>query len=342
MFQTEIIIFIQSFANEFWTFLFSMFSEIGRSNVVIPLIIVITVGFHFRIGIVLMHTAFWSGMFANIFKEVFQLPRPANVDKAVQLLGKDYANPTTFEGQGGQGFFGGLPRQVVEYLRAHRIDGYGFPSGHTSLAVGFWGSLFFFFKQKWLRVTAVVFLVAIPFSRMYLGRHFLVDVLGGYLLGAVVLLFFYKDVYKNPVLHRYLFEQLMALRVRLKDILVFTYLLGTPFLLMLVPLDSLETEKNTVYPAILLGMNLAFLLLWKRGLPKESGTFKQRSLRVILGVFVFMATRLLLKTLSGLAFEEEPHVILFFRQVLTFFITFGGGIELAIKLKLFEREVSQS
>lgn len=346
MFQTEIIIFIQSFANEFWTFLFVFFSEIGRGNIVTMLAIVITLGFHFRTGFILVQTAFWSGIFASIFKEIFQLPRPANVDKAVQLLGKSYPNPTHFEGQGGQGFFGGLPQQVVEYLRAHRIDGYGFPSGHTSLAVGFWGALFLFFKQKWLKVLAVIFLLGIPFSRMYLGRHFLVDILGGYALGAVVLMFFYWEVFKNPVMYQYLFEKSLVLRKRLKDILVMFYLLGLPFLLLIIPLNSLEPEKGIGYSAILLGMNLAYLLLWKRGLPKESGTYIQRTLRVLLGIAVYLAISIGLKVMADWVFAgvpgDEPGLVLFVRITLSFFLSLVLAVELTIKLKLFQRETKKA
>lgn len=342
MFQTEIIVFIQSFANEFWTFLFSLFSDIGRSNVITPLIIVITVGFNFRNGLIIMHTAFWSGILSSVFKEIFQLPRPANVDKAVQLLGEDYSNPTLFEGQGGNGFFGGLPRQVVEYLRAHRIDSFGFPSGHTSLAAGFWGALFLFFKQKWLKITALIFLIGIPFSRMYLGRHFLIDIMGGYALGAVVLVFFYREIYKETPLREYLFEQRMKLQKRLKDILVMFYFLVVPFLLLLIPFDSLKPGREIGFAAIMLGMNLAFILLWKRGLPKDTGTLEKRLLRVLLAVVLFFAVRYALKFLSALIFANEPGYALFIRYTLTFFLPFFGGVELAIALNLFQRENTAS
>ncbi len=55
--------------------------------------------------------------------------------------------------------------------------GYSFPSGHTQNSVGTFGSLAYIFKQRWVRITSVVLCVLVPFSRMYLGVHTLLDVI---------------------------------------------------------------------------------------------------------------------------------------------------------------------
>lgn len=76
-------------------------------------------------------------------------------------------------------------------------DCFSFPSGHTTIAFYFYGMLlnlttrFFKLKKKTVYLLGVIlglliFLIAI--SRIYLGYHFLTDIIGGFLLGGVFLL----------------------------------------------------------------------------------------------------------------------------------------------------------
>ncbi len=64
---------------------------------------------------------------------------------------------------------------IVESARA-AATGYSFPSGHTQNIVGTLGCIAVANKQKWLRVVCCVFILLVPFSRMYLGVHTPLDV----------------------------------------------------------------------------------------------------------------------------------------------------------------------
>jgi membrane-associated phospholipid phosphatase len=78
---------------------------------------------------------------------------------------------------------------------AYTETGYSFPSAHATLAMAFYGFLAFMIWQSdlkpvWRRAAvavAVAVILLIGFSRLYLGVHYLSDVLGGYVLGAVCL-----------------------------------------------------------------------------------------------------------------------------------------------------------
>ncbi len=57
--------------------------------------------------------------------------------------------------------------------------GYSFPSGHSQSAVGTFGSLALTGKNKVLRWVFIAICILVPFSRNYLGVHYLSDVLVG-------------------------------------------------------------------------------------------------------------------------------------------------------------------
>lgn len=80
---------------------------------------------------------------------------------------------------------------------AHDAYGASFPSGHSFTALVLYGLLAYFVWQltdkRWARVLAIAFAVAttlaVGVSRLYLGVHWLTDVLGAYAAGVAWLVF---------------------------------------------------------------------------------------------------------------------------------------------------------
>lgn len=64
---------------------------------------------------------------------------------------------------------------------------YGLPSGHAQIATNAWLYAAREIKKTWAWVTAVVMILLISFSRLYLGVHFVSDVILGWLFGLLVL-----------------------------------------------------------------------------------------------------------------------------------------------------------
>jgi membrane-associated phospholipid phosphatase len=65
---------------------------------------------------------------------------------------------------------------------------FGVPSGHSQNAVAVWGGLASAYKRTGLWVAALVVIIFIGISRLYVGVHFPQDVLTGWLIGLLILL----------------------------------------------------------------------------------------------------------------------------------------------------------
>lgn len=133
-----------------------LITALGYYTVVIPLLAAVLLFFYlkgWRLSATLLFVSTVGGIFlTTVLKSVFQRARPDIIHSGYQA------------------------------------SGYSFPSGHATVAVGFYGMLTLLLAYRlhgalrWIIVACGVLLVLlIGFSRLYLGVHYLTDVLAGYL-----------------------------------------------------------------------------------------------------------------------------------------------------------------
>ncbi len=107
----------------------------------------------------------FSGLFTQFLKLSFSRPRPD--------------------------FFSSLPQ-----------DGFSFPSGHALGTIVFFGFLLFIILEnnyrQWIKsvfkIALPLLILAIGFSRVYLGTHWISDVFAGWLIGGLILILMIKLV----------------------------------------------------------------------------------------------------------------------------------------------------
>lgn len=80
-----------------------------------------------------------------------------------------------------------LPRPIgvpgIESMRTSTATGYSFPSGHTQIGTTFWVSIMSIIKKNYMYIIGTIIFISIGLSRLYLGVHWPMDVLFGWIFG---------------------------------------------------------------------------------------------------------------------------------------------------------------
>ncbi|NLE84681.1 MAG: phosphatase PAP2 family protein [Chloroflexi bacterium] len=111
-----------------------------------------------RVGVMLLFSAFGNGFLKLIFKS----PRPFWVSDKINAGAEHYS--------------------------------FGLPSGHAMNSAAVWGWTAREIKRPWAYWAMGILIFLIGFSRIVLGVHFISDVLLGWLLGALLVLLFARNV----------------------------------------------------------------------------------------------------------------------------------------------------
>lgn len=331
MFQTGLHIALQSLASDWLTWLFLQVTALGYHEIIILIVVAVVFGLGLRQGFLLFQIVFWTSTLSGMAKQFFGLPRPFFADSRVACLEPDWDTAGAFLARGADGFFDLPARDVIDAFRVKGIS-FGFPSGHTSSAFAVWGGLAVVFRRRWLAWLAALMIALIAFSRLYLGVHFLADILGGAALGGLVLLAAWL-LWRSDGRRAELFAALggtIASSARRAAYLAFLF--GLPLLLAAFSLVSMT------FTGLYVGANAAFVLLSRRGLPDDAGSLPARLLRVLLGgaIFSLLAAGLrrivvLVPALAGAPWGR------FLAAALATFLCFWLGMELYLRLGLYRK-----
>jgi membrane-associated phospholipid phosphatase len=227
---------------------------------------------------------------------------------------------------------------------------FGVPSNHAQTATVIWGILAAHIRKWWAWLVAVLLILLISFSRLYLGVHFPHDVLAGWLIGAALLwlvLHFWspaKDWAKKKSLSSQVLLSLAASLV----------LMGLPLIPVIwlrsvnwqppqswaaFATQALSVQDIFTFSGATFGLLAGFAWIQFQGGFQMKGSGSQLVLRFLVGVVGVLAIRYGLKFLFPSGETLLSYIFRFIRYVFIGFWLTGGAPWCFIRLKLSKRGV---
>jgi membrane-associated phospholipid phosphatase len=140
---------------------FTCFTYLGDGIFILLLAVVAIIRKYKWPGIAIIVSYALSGLVSQVIKQFFPSPRPA-----------------VFFREMGQSFYE-IPGVTLMKSMA------SFPSGHTASAFALFSVLVLMNPRSGWNILWLILAVAVGYSRIYLGNHFLVDVLCGAVIGVL-------------------------------------------------------------------------------------------------------------------------------------------------------------
>jgi hypothetical protein len=210
--------------------------------------------------------------------------------------------------------------QLCEYTGRH-----GLPSGHSQSAVVVWGIIANYARKWWAWAIAIVLMLLIGFSRIYLGVHFPTDVFAGWTLGVILLAAYILVV---PRIEAWLKRLGLAVRLGL--------VIAIPLILVLLhPSDDALAALGVFCGA---GVGIVLTLQWVHF--DAAGPLWQRAARLVLGIVVLLALRMGLKVVFPDKGEALYAVMRFVRYAVVGLWAGLGAPWLFVKLGLAKTKVA--
>lgn len=85
--------------------------------------------------------------------------------------------------------------EYIDIVRNYRGGKYGFISGHACTSFGIATFISLIFRYKWVTITSMLWASINSYSRIYLGVHFISDIVAGAIVGAMIAFLFF-ELYK--------------------------------------------------------------------------------------------------------------------------------------------------
>ncbi len=328
MFQTHIHHWLQQFDNELFIHIFQLITRFGGKTTFLLFLSVLVFLINLDKGFIILQSVLIAILVTLGLKVAFNMPRPYHVDQGVQLWDEDLAPVILpYERKDATGFWALHKEESIGFFREKELHTWGFPSGHTSMAVVFWGSLALLFRKKWLAILCISMMLLIPFSRLYLGVHFLGDILGGYLLGGLLLMLFYKTLISPPA----------NISLKVRGLYSPIWALGLP----VIPISGwaiMEPQWLSLF-GFLLAAYVTHWLALKKGLWQLGQNKIERLSRWILAGGLFLGLGLLIEKMEYLYFVKMIPFWPFFKSFFLLFGFFFGALWITHKLRKRKNEV---
>ena len=322
MFQTDYVIWLQSLGSPIVTWLLYIVTLLGYPLAYMALIMTLAFGVRLRPSLAVLLGILLTGISTEAMKTGFALPRPSDIDARVQEPG-DASPPIPVVERGGGASFWALPTsEAIAAARAQPDTSYGFPSGHVGLATAFFLGVALFFRSRHALVFGAFWVPLMAVSRMYFGRHFLADVLGGVVVGVLGVL---AAVAMLRQLERE--EPSRSPAVAFAPMAVVSLLL-----VVLTPFVSILDAENV---GRVVGVAVAYGIVLAIGFPSDRGSMWQRAGRIIIAVALYVPTSRLLDVLFDATGWKDSRIGELSAGALITAISLAGTVAVCRRIRLY-------
>jgi hypothetical protein len=150
-----------------------------------------------------------------------------------------------------------------------------------------WGGSAVIFDGRIIRILTPFMIIIMAFSRVYLGRHFIGDVLGGAIVGLIFLFIFMRFL-KSSLKDDFFKKESFEFTFKRQNLLFYFFMFVIPILLTALSLVSATVA------GVYFGANVAYLLIVRKGIPDDAGSTAQRAARVFIALFLLVISSLIL------------------------------------------------
>ncbi len=322
MFQIEPILWLRDFASPGMDLLMTTVSKLGYSEVYGTVMFCLIFGYHLKKGLAVMVAAFLVGLLTFSLKNGLAFPRPSDID--IRVLPAGYEPPFKLAASGTGKDFWDLPSMEARQVAGMQQNwSYGLPSGHVSSATVFLLGIALFFRSRRVFWFSLAWIPLMCLSRMYLGRHFLADVLGGVIVGLLGVWMAYRLLYP--------FHMATSEKPGIKTLTPLAVLVLP--LVILAPFFELIHDKNT---GRIFAMLVFYGFLIIDGLPSDAGKFWHRASRVIVVIVIYVIVDSGLDLVLDTRGWDDLPVIVMMNAFLVNVIALVGGVLLSKKAGLYQ------
>lgn len=247
--QTEILMKIQGFSNPLLDQIFIFITNFGGELFYVLALTLVYWCINKYTGTKMFTILIFSVFGNSVLKTIFATERPFNIEG-------------------------------IHGLYQESAPGYSFPSGHTQGVTTFWFYTMRGLKRKSIYFLGTLMILLVGFSRLYLGVHWPVDVLGGLIFGILFAL-----------IGQYFIDKITPFNYNILNVVIFSIIIPNILLVLFM------SEDNLKIIALITGALLGFFIQENMIKYNEKAKPLIQIFKFVFGILIILAIRTFFKTI---------------------------------------------